>query len=61
MSTTADTPAVFANSSTPLAGIPLGIKEVFAQSGVKTSAGSKMIESFAPPYNATLIEQLKQA
>jgi aspartyl-tRNA(Asn)/glutamyl-tRNA(Gln) amidotransferase subunit A len=61
MSTIADTPAVFASSNTPLTGIPLGIKEVFAQSGVRTSAGSKMIEHFAPPYNATLIERLKQA
>jgi aspartyl-tRNA(Asn)/glutamyl-tRNA(Gln) amidotransferase subunit A len=44
-----------------LAGIPLGIKEVFSQAGVRTSAGSKMLENFVPPYTCTLVNRLTEA
>ncbi|MFZ4461226.1 MAG: Asp-tRNA(Asn)/Glu-tRNA(Gln) amidotransferase subunit GatA [Patescibacteria group bacterium] len=52
-------PAV--DPQSPLAGIPIGVKDVFSQVGIRNSAGSKMLEDFAPPYNATVIERLKTA
>ncbi len=50
-----------ADPTSKLAGIPLGVKDVFSQIDVRTSAGSKMLENFAPPYDATTIERLKKA
>lgn len=45
----------------PLAGVPFGIKEMFCTKGLITNAGSKMLENFVPPYDATVIEKLKKA
>jgi aspartyl-tRNA(Asn)/glutamyl-tRNA(Gln) amidotransferase subunit A len=39
-------------------GIPAGIKDVISSSNVKTTAGSKILSSFYPPYNATVVEKL---
>ncbi len=44
-----------------LTGIPLAHKDTFCTRGVKTSAGSKMLDNFIAPYNATLIEHCEQA
>jgi aspartyl-tRNA(Asn)/glutamyl-tRNA(Gln) amidotransferase subunit A len=41
-------------------GIPAAIKDLISTKGIRTSAGSKIIESFKPPYNATVIEKLSQ-
>ncbi len=57
----ADTPAVFASLRSPLAGLPLGIKDVFCESGIVTSAGSKVLTGFIPPYTGTIINRLKSA
>ncbi|UAJ09146.1 Asp-tRNA(Asn)/Glu-tRNA(Gln) amidotransferase subunit GatA [Glacieibacterium megasporae] len=42
----------------PLAGIPLGIKDLFATAGVQTTAGSKILEGFVPPYESTVTAKL---
>ncbi len=45
----------------PLCGIPLSIKDVLCTKGLRTTAGSKILEPFVPPYNATVVEKLEQA
>ncbi|TDU04048.1 aspartyl/glutamyl-tRNA(Asn/Gln) amidotransferase subunit A [Streptomyces sp. 846.5] len=45
----------------PLAGVPLALKDVFTTKGVPTTAGSKILEGWVPPYDATLTRRLKDA
>ena len=45
----------------PLTGIPLAHKDIFCTDGVRTSAGSKMLDNFIAPYNATAVEKLNNA
>ncbi|RAG82049.1 Asp-tRNA(Asn)/Glu-tRNA(Gln) amidotransferase GatCAB subunit A [Streptacidiphilus pinicola] len=45
----------------PLAGVPLALKDVFTTKGIPTTAGSKMLEGWRPPYDATLTRRLKEA
>jgi aspartyl-tRNA(Asn)/glutamyl-tRNA(Gln) amidotransferase subunit A len=45
-------------SALPLAGIPLGIKDLFATKGVQTTAGSKILAGFVPPYESTVTARL---
>jgi aspartyl-tRNA(Asn)/glutamyl-tRNA(Gln) amidotransferase subunit A len=42
----------------PLGGIPLGIKDLFATKGVRTTACSKILGNFVPPYESTVTSQL---
>jgi aspartyl-tRNA(Asn)/glutamyl-tRNA(Gln) amidotransferase subunit A len=45
----------------PLAGLPLGVKDLFCTEGVPTQAGSKILEGYRPPYTATVVEKLFDA
>ena len=44
----------------PLAGVPLALKDVLAQKGVPTTCGSKILEGWRPPYDSTVVAKLKK-
>jgi aspartyl-tRNA(Asn)/glutamyl-tRNA(Gln) amidotransferase subunit A len=45
----------------PLAGVPVALKDNLITHGVTTTAGSRMLASFVPPYDATVVERLERA
>jgi len=45
----------------PLAGVPLALKDVVVQQGIPTTVGSKILEGWRPPYDATITARLKAA
>ncbi|CAN5372805.1 Asp-tRNA(Asn)/Glu-tRNA(Gln) amidotransferase subunit GatA [soil metagenome] len=45
----------------PLAGIPVAIKDVMCTKGTTTTAGSRILETFVPPYDATVVSRIRQA
>ncbi|MEK7528394.1 MAG: Asp-tRNA(Asn)/Glu-tRNA(Gln) amidotransferase subunit GatA [Patescibacteria group bacterium] len=51
----------FTGKSNPLHGVPCSLKDVFCTEGVRTTACSKMLENFVPPYDATSVRLLKKA
>ncbi|MBK1617171.1 Asp-tRNA(Asn)/Glu-tRNA(Gln) amidotransferase GatCAB subunit A [Lamprobacter modestohalophilus] len=50
-----------AGTAGPLTGIPIAHKDIFCTNGVKTSCGSRMLDNFVAPYNATVVERLQAA
>jgi aspartyl-tRNA(Asn)/glutamyl-tRNA(Gln) amidotransferase subunit A len=47
--------------ATPWTGVPFAHKDIFCTNGVRTTCGSKMLENFVPPYDATVTEKFRQA
>ncbi|MCD5382880.1 Asp-tRNA(Asn)/Glu-tRNA(Gln) amidotransferase subunit GatA [Candidatus Gracilibacteria bacterium] len=47
--------------SNPLTGIPYSMKDLICTKGLKTTAGSKILENFVPPYNATVSDKLQNS
>jgi aspartyl-tRNA(Asn)/glutamyl-tRNA(Gln) amidotransferase subunit A len=45
----------------PLAGIPIAVKDIFCTEGIPTTAGSRILEGYVPPYTATAVEKLTAA
>jgi aspartyl-tRNA(Asn)/glutamyl-tRNA(Gln) amidotransferase subunit A len=50
-----------AGTAGPLAGLPIAHKDIFCTAGVKTSCGSRMLDNFVSPYDATVVERLRAA
>jgi aspartyl-tRNA(Asn)/glutamyl-tRNA(Gln) amidotransferase subunit A len=50
-----------AGNATPLTGIPVGVKDLIVTEGVQTTAGSRILEGFTPPYSSHVYEQLRRA
>lgn len=47
--------------TSPVAGIPLAIKDVICMKGTRTTCGSRILENFVPPYDGTVVEKLRNA
>src|SRR4051812_39725021 len=45
----------------PLAGVPLALKDVIVMRDVPTTAGSRILEGWRPPYDATIVERMRAA
>lgn len=56
-----DRMAAEGKSLPPLAGVPVAIKDVMVTNGVCTTAGSKILENFIPPYDCTAVARLEAA
>ena len=52
---------IASNSAGPLTGLPIVHKDIFCARGIRTTCGSRMLENFVSPYDATVVERLNQA
>ena len=53
--------ALAAGKAGPLTGLPIAHKDIFCTKGVRTSCGSRMLDNFVSPYDATVVEKLDAA
>lgn len=49
------------SSAMPLAGVPVGLKDVLCTAGLPTTAGSRILAGWVPPYDATVVARLRRA
>ena len=49
------------SADSPLAGVPLAVKDLFCTEGVPSQAGSRILEGYRPPYTATVVRKLMDA
>jgi len=56
-----ENPADYAVEDGPLSGIPVAIKDIFCTAGAPTTAGSRILEGYRPPYTATAVQRLDAA
>lgn len=52
---------IAAGEAATLTGIPIAHKDIFCTNGIRTSCGSRMLDNFVPPYDATLIDKFNRA
>src|SRR5688572_2732617 len=45
----------------PLAGVPIALKDVLCTKGVPTTAGSRILANYVPPYDSTIVERIRRA
>jgi aspartyl-tRNA(Asn)/glutamyl-tRNA(Gln) amidotransferase subunit A len=49
------------HAGTPLAGVPVAVKDLFCTEGVPSQSGSRILENYRPPYTATVVARLRDA
>jgi len=54
-------PGCAGNGDGPLAGVPIAVKDIFCTEGVETTAASRILEGYRPPYTATAVQRLTDA
>ncbi len=57
----ADAARAAGTTASPLAGVPIAVKDVLATRGMPTTCGSKILEGWLPPYDATIVGKLRAA
>ncbi len=57
----ADARAAEGQRLSPLDGVPVGLKDIFLTEGIETTAASRILEGFVPPYDAAVVERLEAA